>query len=78
MANTIKVKAVGTDHKVVLWERDDAHPNGEVMITNHADKHDGKGEVIEVAETATVKRLLAEGVLVKASTPIAPALPKKE
>lgn len=58
MAATITVKGAGKDRKVVLWERDAAHPDGEVMIANDGASH-------EVGETAQVKRLIGEGALVK-------------
>lgn len=54
----MQVMGSGSDNRVVLWERDKAHPNGEVFVTND-------GKAVEVAETARVKRLLQEGVLVK-------------
>lgn len=64
----IAVKGTGTDRKVVLWERHPDHPEkkyetdaaGEAFVSND-------GIVREVAETPDVKRLLAEGLLVKAS-----------
>lgn len=63
---TIVVKGAGKDRRVVLWERHPDHPekkyetdeNGEAFVSNDDISR-------EVAETATVKRLLAEGVLVK-------------
>lgn len=60
-AKTITVKGKGDDRKVILWEKDAAHPRGEVMIAND-------GKVHEVAETAAVKRLIGEGRLVTATT----------
>lgn len=72
MAKTIKVSGAGDDRKVVLWEKNADHPNGEVMISNDGAEH-------EVAETAAVKRLMAEGTLVsagaKTTTTAAPAKP---
>lgn len=65
MAKTIQVKGAGDDRKVVLWERASAHPRGEVFVSN-----DGKAHT--VAETAAVKRLLAEGRLVAVHTQAAP------
>ena len=54
----ITVKGAGDDNKVVLWEKDDAHPDGEIFVSN-----DGKER--RVAETAAVQRKIAEGLLVK-------------
>lgn len=71
------------DGKVILYERDDAHPptlnkDGqdtgrphEAFITNTL-LPDGKVQEYQVAETAAVKRLIADGALEKvggASTP---------
>lgn len=56
----VTVKGAGDDRKVVLWERNEQHPNGEAFITN-------SGKSYEVAETAMVKRLMGEGVLVEGS-----------
>ena len=58
MANTIMVKAAGDNRKVVLYEQDAAHPGGQALISNNGETH-------EVAETAAVKRLMADGTLVK-------------
>lgn len=66
MAN-ISVKGAGDNRKIVLWEKDDAHPDGEVVISNDGTTH-------TVAETAAVKRLVAEGALVKVEgSKVAPA-----
>lgn len=56
----VTVKGAGDDRKVVLWERNEQHPNGEAFITN-------SGKSYEVAETAMVKRLMGEGALVEGS-----------
>lgn len=56
--SVITVRGAGDDKRVVLWERDEAHPDGEVVVSN-----DGKDH--KVAETSAVKRLMAEGLLVK-------------
>lgn len=61
MANTISVKGAGNDNRVILWERHEAHPDGEIFLSN-----DGKAR--QVAETAAVQRKLADGALVKAGT----------
>jgi hypothetical protein len=63
MANIIKVKGAGKDRKIVLWETDPAHPNGEVVVSND-------GEFHEVGETAAVKRLIGEGLLVTQAAPV--------
>lgn len=60
----ITVKGTGDDHKVILWETDDRHPTppksnkGEVMIVND-------GQEYTVGETPKIKRLLADGKLIK-------------
>jgi hypothetical protein len=62
----ISVRGAGTDNKVVLWERHPDHPDkenegdelGEAFVTNEKKWR-------KVAETPEVKRLIAEGVLVK-------------
>lgn len=57
---TITVKGSGTpDSKVILWEKDDLHPDGEAWIV-------GDGKEYTVGETAAVKRLIGDGTLVKA------------
>lgn len=57
----ITVKGAGDDGKVVLWERNDAHPEGEIFVSN-----DGKDR--KVAETAGVQRKIAAGEMVKVGT----------
>lgn len=52
---TVKVTRPETDTRVVVWERDDAHPNGEVFIA-------GPGE-FQVAETDRVHEALRSGRL---------------
>jgi len=54
----VTVRGAGDDHKVVLWEKHEAHPEGEAFVVN-----EDKG--VEVATTAEVKRLLADGTLIK-------------
>jgi hypothetical protein len=56
----ISVRGAGNDRKVALWERHPQHPEGEAFVVNEDVSR-------EVAETPTVKRLIAEGVLVKAN-----------
>lgn len=56
--NLIKVKGAGKDRKVVLWEKDKDHPNGEVFVCN-----DGREYI--VSHTAAVKRLIADGSLLR-------------
>ena|SRR5687768_12472519 len=53
----INVKGAGDDNRVALWEKNEAHDGGEVFIAND-------GRTFSVAETKTVKRLVAEGRLV--------------
>lgn len=53
---TVKVKGTGKDNKVVLWERNEAHPKGQIFVANN-------GRVVEVAETPQVRQLIAEGRL---------------
>lgn len=55
---TIKVQAVKGDRKVVLFERNDGHPEGEVFIHGNDTIHD-------VAPTAAVKQKIHEGLLVE-------------
>lgn len=76
----LTVKGAGDDNKVVLWERHAEHPDkknpsdemGEAFVVN-----DGKAR--KVAETATVKRMIADGLLVKGggSNEAAPAVPRR-
>lgn len=58
MIDIIKVKATNTDGRVALWNRDAAHPNGEVFIS-------GDGAVVEVANTAAVRAAIKAGALVE-------------
>ena len=51
--NIIHVRSTLSDRRVLHWERDEAHPTGEIFIVNN-------GKVFEVAETAAIKRLLGE------------------
>jgi hypothetical protein len=44
-------------NKVILWERHEEHPDGEVMVVND-------GHSYLVAETKDIKRLMGEGALV--------------
>lgn len=55
-AQTITVKATGDDGKVVLWERDDAHPGGECYVV-------ADGREYAVGRTSEVARHLREGDL---------------
>lgn len=58
MTDTIRVRAADpTSRRIALWERDDAHPGGEVMV--------GSDRVVEVAVTTEVARRLAKGTLVR-------------
>lgn len=66
---TINVKGNSKDNRVALWEKNEAHPNGEIFVVN-----DGKN--YQVAETAAVKRLLGEGSLVEGEAGDAPPLRK--
>lgn len=63
MADTIKVKAGPTvpEGEVVLWERDEEHPDGEVFISADGREH-------EVAETPAVNTALATKRLVRAES----------
>lgn len=47
--------------KVVLWERDESHPNGEIFI--------GDGNPVEVAETGAVMERIRSGALVWIDAP---------
>jgi hypothetical protein len=58
MAKYIKVRSGRTDDRVVLFEKDPRHPNGEAFVA-------GKG-VKEVAETPLVLAQLSKGQLVRA------------
>ena len=48
------VRATKINHKAVLWDRDPAHPNGEIFVK-------GDGEPVEVGESPAVLRALAGG-----------------
>lgn len=52
----VKVKGTGDDNRVVLFERDKSHPNGECFIVND-------GQTYEVANTKMVKQLIGESRL---------------
>lgn len=61
MTDTIRVQSGNPDSKrIALWERDDAHPGGEVMV--------GGDRVVEVAVTTEVARRLAKGTLVRVTS----------
>jgi hypothetical protein len=70
MANEtfVTVKAAKEDSKVVLWEKDPLHPDGEIFIT-------GDGVTHKVAKTAAVQRALADGKLVESHAAPAHAAP---
>jgi len=62
MTRTIHVRAKDpTSKRVALWERDPAHPGGEVMV--------GGSKVVEVALTTEVTRRLANQVLEEVAAP---------
>lgn len=67
MANKyIWVQATGnfTDGgRIVLWERDEAHPNGEIFI--------GSDKPVQVGETAAVAERVRTGALKKVEAPVA-------
>lgn len=58
MAKTVSVKGAGNDRRVVLWERNSAHPEGEAFVSSD-------GRTYTVGETPLVKRLVGEGRLVQ-------------
>lgn len=58
MADLITVEAARDDGRVALWEKDPAHPDGEVFIASGTGRH-------EVARTPAVLRALAEGRLIE-------------
>ena len=70
MASYITVKGAGDDRRVVLWEKDAAHPDGEIFVSND-------GKEYKAGETPAVKRKLASGELVKAGTAAAKTDDKK-
>ena len=59
MSKLITVKAVGQPDKTVLWEKNKAHPGGEVFLST--------GDVAQVAKTPAVEERLRKGTLVKVS-----------
>lgn len=61
MADTIWVMSNRRDNRVVLWERDAAHPGGEAFVASSAPA--------EVGKTGAVERLMREGLLVEVSEP---------
>lgn len=61
MTELIMAMAAKVDGRVVLWEVDAAHPEGEVFIA-------GDGRAVQVAPTARVQKALADGVLLKMQT----------
>ncbi|HEX8747397.1 MAG TPA: hypothetical protein VF717_09360 [Pyrinomonadaceae bacterium] len=54
-------------NKVVLWEKDDAHPKGEILIA-------GK-KPVEVAMTPAVSQLLRDGKIARIPAPKAESKP---
>lgn len=59
MTDCILVKSGRTDNKVVLWEKDERHPGGEVWV-------DGTmANPVEVYPTDVVRGRLADGQLVE-------------
>lgn len=54
----ITVMAAQVDDRVVLWEADPAHPEGEAFIT-------GDGRAVTVALTSRVQQKLAAGILLQ-------------
>lgn len=65
MAELMTVVAGLADGRVALWERDPAHPGGEVFIAGNG------GPAVRVARTPAVLAALAAGRLVA----VAPAVP---
>lgn len=59
MAKLITVKAVGKPNTAVLWEKNKAHPGGEVFLST--------GHTAQVALTPAVQDRLRKGTLVKVS-----------
>lgn len=66
MIDIIKVKATNTEWRVALWDKDAAHPTGEVFIS-------GDGSIVEVANTAAVRAAIKTGVLVEVQPEVAKA-----
>lgn len=54
----VQVQAANTDKKVAFFEKDVRHPGGEAFVY-------GNGAIVEVAETAAVKRAIGDGSLTK-------------
>ena len=54
----IEVRGAGSDNRVVLWEEDPRHPNGQAWVTN-----DGKS--VWVFPTAEVNRKIKEGTILR-------------
>jgi hypothetical protein len=69
MADMVTVRAKRRDNRVAFWERNAAHPRGEIFIS-------GNGKEAQVARTAAVEEALADGrlVLVQA-TPVTQQTP---
>lgn len=70
MADYITVKGTGDDNRVVLYERDPAHPanldkDGKETSRPHEAFVVNDGKAVKVGETAEVKRLIGEGKLEK-------------
>jgi hypothetical protein len=71
MIDIIKVKATNTDGQVALWDKDAAHPTGEVFIS-------GDGSVVEVANTSAVRAAIKAGALVEVEPEAVKAPVKQE
>ena len=56
MAKMVKVQATNKENKVGLFEKNEAHPQGEAFVY-------GNGDIVEVAMTSAVKRAIASGSL---------------
>jgi hypothetical protein len=60
--DTIKVKPTDkAGDRVVLWERDDRHPGGEIWLAGNSDE--ARREVVEVFPTTAVKEAIHDGRL---------------
>lgn len=59
----VQVTAKVEKGRVVLWERDRAHPDGEVYIVG------GREGVFEVGDTSAVQRRIKDGLLVEVVAP---------
>lgn len=66
---TITVKSTGNDSRVILWEQDAAHPQGEVFIV-------ADGRPVEVAPTAAIMQRIRGGVLVEVKADKEPEIDK--